>query len=1120
MTDAPIVLEKVPPASGRESPQDVHPNVPLDEPIPVRERPRKFDRSTLAISGGLLLNGGKKGAREIQHSKILSGIVRTRAIVKKWSNKRKRWYHITIFSLPYFNIFTFEFLQREHREGMENASGGFRPVVRMTAAICIFIHIFYGGVELIYTREAMAMLAIPRFGIALPFLSALYAMLYIPRMKKYYTYIMSLFTLVWFAACIASGRIAPTFSSLYYSSVTWPIVFSFVSFGFHAFLATALFIPSLIAICIIDKEAAFTVFLIRQLIFQIVYLFQFAITIGIFTMRSWHVSYAVQKEWEELRQERETSDQLLLNVMPESIAARVKKKEVVADGHKDCTVLFAKVNDENLEFRPDSPAMITTRLGYQDSVTSEHRVSKSVEAFTQLHEIFSAFDARVSLFGVEKIKTIGQTYMVVGGVPDYEEDHCEAVAKFALDLIEVVDNYNKNRSRNISVRIGIHTGPIVAGVIGNLKTVYDLWGDTCNVASRMESNGVKGCVSVTEDVRKLLEGKFNFEDRGSLNIKGKGKMHAYFLSAMQDTNKPLRMTVKFSHILQQAQDPKEALSSIASLTPTVGLWHAGAAQLSRYARGTLHNRFFAWHQHIHLVTLTLRENEMGYWTHTNRTFNLLIVQILTVVREVTTPFVPFSSDTWMIYGFVRIGGLLVYVVGIVVQGLFPARIDRYTQLFSFLMCLPEICHSLINGCLIDEQFYWSTATAALFVCLISRLRFLYAAPLTAIIFVMFKVLNNVPMCRHLSKEDNVTATLIFSIFFILLVLARYVIELGGRIVYHMYNQLEKGQEETQREKERAEELLQNILPLPIVRSLKVFGRADPEEFQDVTVLSGDIVGFTNFCSDKSAIEVVSVLSELFCQFDALTTRFGLEKLKTVGDAFLVAGGLPIRSEDHAMKILYFAKEMLEVMKTFNRVHHTTLAIRIGIHTGPCVAGIIGVKRFAYEVLGEAIIVASLTESLGQANRIHVTERTVRRVQDGPFLFQPSNKRIQSPSKHLSLNCAFLLTEIISDDGTDHGPVQKHFANEAMDEINQTAFAVQNLVQQIPRSAARKKQPLIFTNSQTLFGDTQVQPIRTPPSFAEAIKSNYSNTLSPTDTPNSERKAVKRVSETIYRTNVT
>jgi adenylate cyclase len=198
------------------------------------------------------------------------------------------------------------------------------------------------------------------------------------------------------------------------------------------------------------------------------------------------------------------SERLLLNVLPKPIADRLKTSEaIIADGFEEATVLFADIVD----FTPLSDHM------------------RPDEVVRLLDEVFSAFDRLAEKHGLEKIKTIGDAYMVAGGLPAPRSDHTEAVANMALDMQEVTAHLD----HDLSVRIGMDTGPVVAGVIGRRKFIYDLWGDTVNTASRMESHGLPGRIQVTERVYERLRDRFDFEARGPQEVKGKGTMRPFFL---------------------------------------------------------------------------------------------------------------------------------------------------------------------------------------------------------------------------------------------------------------------------------------------------------------------------------------------------------------------------------------------------------------------------------------------------------------------------------------------------------------------------------------------------------------------------------------------------------------
>lgn len=211
-----------------------------------------------------------------------------------------------------------------------------------------------------------------------------------------------------------------------------------------------------------------------------------------------------------LEEERARSERLLLNILPSSIAQRLKQgEEPIADRLPEVTVLVADI----VGFTPMS-----------EEVPAD-------EVVGALNELFSRFDDLTVELGLEKLKTVGDAYQAVGGLPGSSGDHVAAAAELALAMQEVVDGHAFPGFDDLQMRIGVNTGPVVAGVIGKRKFSYDIWGDTINTASRMESHGVPGRIQVTKAVHDKLSDRFIFERRGAVDIKGKGDMETYFLEA-------------------------------------------------------------------------------------------------------------------------------------------------------------------------------------------------------------------------------------------------------------------------------------------------------------------------------------------------------------------------------------------------------------------------------------------------------------------------------------------------------------------------------------------------------------------------------------------------------------
>jgi class 3 adenylate cyclase len=226
----------------------------------------------------------------------------------------------------------------------------------------------------------------------------------------------------------------------------------------------------------------------------------------------WYYTFAVQTARAALAVEFQRSESLLHNILPVSIADRLKADRTIADRFEACTVLFADI----------------------EGFTAWSQRVEPEELVSRLNEIFSAFDEMAQRHGLEKIKTIGDAYMVAAGIPDARPDHAEAMAGMALEMQAFVVGLRESSGVDLAIRVGMHSGPAVAGVIGLRKFIYDLWGDTVNTAARMESHGERDVIQVTDDTAVLLRDRFVLTDRGRRLIKGKGEMHTWVLVGRRD----------------------------------------------------------------------------------------------------------------------------------------------------------------------------------------------------------------------------------------------------------------------------------------------------------------------------------------------------------------------------------------------------------------------------------------------------------------------------------------------------------------------------------------------------------------------------------------------------------
>lgn len=293
---------------------------------------------------------------------------------------------------------------------------------------------------------------------------------------------------------------------LYESALMLVIIWSFVLSGMRFFGATVISLVCLMAfevVAIFVNRAPFYFVLNHNfLILSALWVAGFAgYMIESYARKGFYKKKIIDEE-------RQQNEALLLNILPSKVVNELKEtSKVTAQRFDVVTILFADI------------------VGFTTFAASK----PPIEVVNALNRIFTCFDTLVEKYQLEKIKTIGDAYMVVAGAPDVRNDHCQAIAVLALDMLNALSEIQEKTDASLNIRIGIQTGAVVGGVIGTKKFHYDIWGDAVNMASRMESNGVPGKIHTTQEVYETLKDQFAFEDRGILDIKGKGPMHTYFL---------------------------------------------------------------------------------------------------------------------------------------------------------------------------------------------------------------------------------------------------------------------------------------------------------------------------------------------------------------------------------------------------------------------------------------------------------------------------------------------------------------------------------------------------------------------------------------------------------------
>ncbi len=232
----------------------------------------------------------------------------------------------------------------------------------------------------------------------------------------------------------------------------------------------------------------------------------------------WYAMREIDRAEKAMEAEYQRSESLLANILPASIAARLKDptRNIIADKYDDASILFADI------------------AGY----TKRASDTSPTELVRFLDTLYTDLDALVDKHGLEKIKTSGDSYMVVSGVPKPRHDHVQAIACLALDMADAVADLKDPQGRAVPLRIGMASGPVVAGVVGARKFFYDVWGDAVNVASRMESTDVEGRIQVPQRVYESLKDDYVLEERGLVDVKGKGPMNTWYLVGRRNGDHP------------------------------------------------------------------------------------------------------------------------------------------------------------------------------------------------------------------------------------------------------------------------------------------------------------------------------------------------------------------------------------------------------------------------------------------------------------------------------------------------------------------------------------------------------------------------------------------------------
>ena len=686
----------------------------------------------------------------------------------------------------------------------------------------------------------------------------------------------------------------------------------------------------------------------------------------------------------------EKTQRILSFLLPSFVKKKVKDGvRYIAEDQGTVTVLFCDISDF-------------------DMIIAEYSTS---EMITFLDTFYQRLDILCTTHGVTKIETVGKTYMACSGLRDSELEmdssitslhHSKRALNLAFAILEETKKFILKTGSRLQVKIGVHSGQVTAGVVGYHKPQFSLVGDTVNTASRMCStleidNAIQISAETYENAPEFLSNKFA---PNRIFAKGKGMLDTWVHSA-----NGLWECWNFLDELTSYKTTS-ALSSALNTEKT----ESRSATKDKGMMGFMDETF-------RMDTVYLQSSKCCYCNLTEsdkeKRFRLdklesnkevmrfgLVVAFLyfliTLCMELSLHVKRLSQR---FEGFLlrsaAMGLILVLVFGF--KNWYKNRVYGLVVYFSILMILADLILAQIN---FEHDFKMTTMN---FMYLLIILNHLTGFSYVLIFWLQLPMLLAwVSFALLFERSNSVITTIIFLILFALInISAVYIRENQLRNYFNLKGLTEKDMAKT-------EKLLIQMMPPHVLENMKN-NKAFTDKLYDVTLLYADIVGFTSWSSNKSPKEVVEMLSNLFTRFDKLCVIHKVYKVHTIGDCYVVMGYLDSKDRDphnECNSIVNMALSMISVIERANREQGIDLKMRIGIHTGNIIAGIIGTNIVRYDIYGPDVLIANKMESGGEAGKINISDVTKRFLQEncmGDYSFAV-NKEIMLKSinrKHMS-----------------------------------------------------------------------------------------------------------------------
>eukprot|EP01117_Protostelium_nocturnum_P010354 TRINITY_DN3723_c0_g1_i1.p1 TRINITY_DN3723_c0_g1~~TRINITY_DN3723_c0_g1_i1.p1 ORF type:complete len:960 (+),score=190.55 TRINITY_DN3723_c0_g1_i1:23-2902(+) len=647
----------------------------------------------------------------------------------------------------------------------------------------------------------------------------------------------------------------------------------------------------------------------------------------------------------QLESQIEMSENLLSNILPHSVSEKLKRKRVldkldsldgvlVSEHFRSVTILFADI------------------VGFTD-LSSRYSPEAIV---TVLNEIFSSFDQLCVKFRVEKLKTIGDAYVAVCGLPTPDENHAKNVIEMALAMLEVPDLSNNLLNEVLKIRIGIASGSVTAGVIGAHRWTYDVYGPSIHQAEMEEASAPANGIRINSSTLRALKDTSD-----------------YRVQPVQGAPESFIIT----------RDSPKHFPTVEMNTPTTNSYNVAAESkpLGKTTSFSSLDAQFNIESQLNPWTINFKNKEVneGYWSWRKLTLHKqikphLLVGVIILIAFFIEDLMDSSPKSIIVTAIAYPIGILASLITFFLQSWYIKTELRtnITSLVYFciyiLVCLTTLATPTPEKILNRTEVYmlWISCAPKLgFWSLIGATMLQYCGGIAY--FFLFKVTSE---SLPLSLSSPIFARVAIQLWW-----GKYMLVKNEKRKFITFKSTELKRLAVKREEERSRRLLLNILPEHIISELKTEGvNHISKSYPEVSCMFVRLQGVET----QSPTEITSLLNGVFALWDKYTQSLHLEKIKTIGFAYMVVGGTNNNSR-HLIHMTQLALLMKASVRELSERYATTLDVSIGISLGPCVGGVIGKKKFCYDLWGDTINQASRMESNGEKGHIHVTKEVAREL---------------------------------------------------------------------------------------------------------------------------------------------